>query len=104
MKKWLCVLCCAALLLPVFTCALGEEAAAEFSTATALKAFLPTVDWDDYTAKDTDGDGFDDEIMISYNANGAHGRRYHRRVLPVHGRRRPDRLPPGRHSRGRPTR
>ena len=71
MKKWLCVLCCAALLLPVFTCALGEEAAAEFSTATALKAFLPTVDWDDYTAKDTDGDGFDDEIMISYNANGA---------------------------------
>ena len=54
MKKWLCVLCCAALLLPAFTCALGEEAAAEFSTATALKAFLPTVDWDDYTAKDTD--------------------------------------------------
>lgn len=104
MKKWLCVLCCAALLLPAFTCALGEEAAAEFSTATALKAFLPTVDWDDYTAKDTDGDGFDDEIMISYNANGAHGRRYHRRVLPVHGRRRPDRLSSGRPFPRTPTR
>ena len=60
MKKWLCVLCCAALLLPVFTCALGEEAAAEFSTATALKAFLPTVDWDDYNANGaTDADTID---------------------------------------------
>lgn len=70
MKKWLCICCCAALLLSMCTCALGEEAR-EFSSAAALKEYLPTVGWDDYTAQDTDGDGFDDEIMISYNANGA---------------------------------
>lgn len=69
MKKWFCVFC-AALLLSVYGCALGEEAT-ELSTATSLKDYLPTVGWDDYTAQDTDGDGFDDEIMISYNSNGA---------------------------------
>lgn len=66
MKKLFCALCCAMLLLPAMTCAL----AGELSTATSLKAYLPTAGWDDYTATDTDGDGFDDEIMISYNANG----------------------------------
>ncbi len=70
MKKWFCLLCCMALVLPALTCALGEEAA-EFSTATSLKEYLPTVGWENYTARDTDGDGFDDEIMISYNANNA---------------------------------
>lgn len=44
--------------------------AGELATATSLKAYLPTVGWDDYTATDADGDGFDDEIMISYDANG----------------------------------
>lgn len=70
MKKWLCVLCCLALVLPVLSCAAGEESG-ELFTATALKEYLPTVGWKNYTARDTDGDGFDDEIMILYNANGA---------------------------------
>lgn len=68
MKKWICILCCAALL-AVLGCASAEEAA-ELSTATALKEYLPTVGQEDYTARDTDGDGFDDEIMISYNSGG----------------------------------
>lgn len=70
MKKLVCVCFCVAFLLSTFPCALGEETM-EFSTATALKNYLPTVGWDNYTARDTDGDGFDDEIMISYDANGA---------------------------------
>lgn len=69
MKKLLCILCCAALMTPALCGALAEEAA-ELSTATSLKAYLPTAGWSNYTATDTDGDGFDDEIMISYNANG----------------------------------
>lgn len=69
MKKLLCILCCAALMTPALCGALAEEAA-ELSTATSLKAYLLTAGWSNYTATDTDGDGFDDEIMISYNANG----------------------------------
>lgn len=68
MKKWICILCCAALL-AALGCASAEEAA-ELSTATALKEYLPTVGQEDYTARDTDGDGFDDEIMISYGSGG----------------------------------
>lgn len=67
MKKLLCALLCAALL--PLGCAVAGEAG-EFPTATAVKEYLPTVGWDDYTARDTDGDGFDDEIVISYNSNG----------------------------------
>ena len=67
MKKLLCALLCAALILG---CAMAEGAG-ELSTATAVKEYLPTVGWDDYTARDTDGDGFDDEIIISYDSNGA---------------------------------
>ena len=69
MKKLFCILCCAMLMLPSMSCVLAEEAG-ELSTASSLKAYLPTVGWDDYTATDADGDGFDDEIMISYNATG----------------------------------
>ena len=69
MKKLFCMLCCAMLALSAVSCALAAEAG-ELATATSLKAYLPTVGWDDYTATDADGDGFDDEIMISYNANG----------------------------------
>ena len=47
MKKWICILCCAALL-AVLGCASAEEAA-ELSTATALKEYLPTVGQEDYT-------------------------------------------------------
>lgn len=69
MKKLFCMLCCAMLALSAVNCALAAEAG-ELATATSLKAYLPTVGWDDYTATDADGDGFDDEIMISYDANG----------------------------------
>ena len=69
MKKLFCMLCCAMLALSAVSCALAAEAG-ELATATSLKAYLTTVGWDDYTATDADGDGFDDEIMISYNANG----------------------------------
>lgn len=68
MKKVICLLCCMALTLPAVACALAEGA--ELATATSVKAYLPTVGWDDYTACDTDGDGFDDEIMISYGSGG----------------------------------
>lgn len=63
MKKLFCMLCCAMLALSAVNCALAAEAG-ELATATSLKAYLPTVGWDDYTATDADGDGFDDEIMI----------------------------------------
>ncbi len=69
MKKWLCMLCCAVLTVCAFACASAEE----LSSATAVKAYLPTVGWDDYTASDTDGDGFDDEIMIAYDSGGVNG-------------------------------
>lgn len=68
MKRRLCILCCVVLTLAMLSCAAAE--AGELPTATALKAYLPTVDWEDYTARDTDGDGFDDEIMISYGSGG----------------------------------
>lgn len=68
MKKVICLLCCVALTLSAGTFALAEGA--ELATATSVKAYLPTAGWDDYTARDTDGDGFDDEIMISYGSGG----------------------------------
>lgn len=70
MKKMLCMLCCLLLTLAAL-CGAWAEQEGELSTATAMKAYLPTAGWKNYTAQDTDGDGFDDEIMISYNANGA---------------------------------
>ena len=69
MKKGLSVLFWAALLAAAFSCAFAQEGG-ELSTAASLKAYLPTAGWEDYTARDTDGDGFDDEIMISYDTNG----------------------------------
>ena len=33
MKKWLCVLCCLALVLPVLSCAAGEESGELFTIA-----------------------------------------------------------------------
>lgn len=68
MKKGLSVLFWAALLAAAFSCAFAQEGG-ELSTAASLKAYLPTAGWEDYTARDTDGDGFDDEIMISYDTN-----------------------------------
>ena len=56
MKKLFCMLCCAMLALSAVSCALAAEAG-ELATATSLKAYLPTVGWDDYTATDADGDG-----------------------------------------------
>ena len=56
MKKLFCMLCCAMLALSAVNCALAAEAG-ELATATSLKAYLPTVGWDDYTATDADGDG-----------------------------------------------
>ena len=61
----ICLLCCLALTLAAVACALAEGA--ELATAASVKAYLPTVGWDDYTARDTDGDG---EIMISYGSGG----------------------------------
>ena len=51
MKKLFCMLCCAMLALSAVNCALAAEAG-ELATATSLKAYLPTVGWDDYTATD----------------------------------------------------
>ena len=68
MNQVICLLCCVALTLSAVACALAEGA--ELATAASVKAYLPTVGWDDYTARDTDGDGFDDEIMISYGSGG----------------------------------
>ena len=48
MKKLFCMLCCAMLALSAVSCALAAEAG-ELATATSLKAYLPTVGWDDYT-------------------------------------------------------
>ena len=66
MKRWLCALCCMALTL---TCAWGQ--AEELSTAASVREYLTAAGWDDYTARDADGDGFDDEFMISFDAQGA---------------------------------
>ncbi len=68
MKKLLCLLFCAALMLPL--CAAAEESG-QLPLAASLEAYLPTVGWDDYTAYDEDGDGYDDTFMISYSSNGA---------------------------------
>lgn len=70
MKKWLSMLFGAVLFVTMISCAFAGVCE-ELSTATALKAYLPTVGWKNYTARDADGDGFDDEIMISFDANGA---------------------------------
>lgn len=81
MKKLFCMLCCAMLVLSAVSCALAAEAG-ELATATSLKAYLPTVGWDDYTATDADGDGFDDETDF-LRCNGQHRFRYDRHLLPV---------------------
>lgn len=71
MKKLICLMVCA--MLALVPCALAGEQTGELPLAASLKAYLPTVGWEDYTAQDTDGDGYEDEFMISYDSEGANG-------------------------------
>ena len=62
MKKLLCLLVCALLMLGV--CALAEGG--QLPMAASLEAYLPSVGHP-FTASDEDGDGYNDTFMISFD-------------------------------------
>ena len=62
MKKLLCLLICALLLLGA--CALAEGG--QLPLAASLEAYLPSVGHP-FTASDEDGDGYNDTFMIAFD-------------------------------------